>query len=68
MTHTPGPYWYNYNSVSKNWRINGAEGYASIGAAYSEANAAFIVRALNAGGIFLDAERGKRRDLSHKQF
>lgn len=46
--HTPGPYWSNYDNVNKQWRINGADGYGSIGAAYSESNAVMIVSALNA--------------------
>ena len=44
--HTPGPWTYNRNTVSNEWRIiPTADGYASVGACWAEANARLIAAA-----------------------
>lgn len=48
MSHTPGPYSYNWNSVSKEWRIIGLQGYGAIAHVPNEGNAVMICAALNA--------------------
>lgn len=47
IKHARGPFSYNFDAVNKEWRVIGAQGYATVCEASIEANAQRIVACLN---------------------